>query len=262
MGARNRLEWVAMLHRIAICSCLSLFLLLFPALPLEAADDGETIVMAKEVVEAISVARKAKDGDALTGAYERLIELHNGMESKTWRKKFQVAVGSVLRDKKCKQLHEGALGALEELDDGDGVLSQLKPLLPKPTDVEVEPNSILAVEIIGTVKSVSGVKLLNTLALKSKNMEVRLTAVETQEHYRHVEKARVKVLGNLLTLLTKLQPRDPMVEQSEEEKAAREALQQPTVDTLERLTRKKLKTAPNWLEWYAGNKAKLKKVFD
>lgn len=251
-----------MLNRIAICCCLSFCVLLATTPSVHAADDGETIVMAKEVVEAIKVARKAKDGDALTGAYERLIELHNGMESKTWRKKFQVAVGSVLRDKKCKLLHEGALGALEELDDGDGVLTQLKPLLPKATDVEVEPNGVLAVEIIGTVKSVSGVKLLHSLATKSKNMDVRVTAVETQEHYRHVEKVRVKVLGNLLTLLTSLQPRDPMVEQSEEEKAEREALQQPIVDTLDRLTRKKLKSALAWLEWYAANKSKLKKVFD
>jgi hypothetical protein len=241
---------------------LTFCLLLAAALPADAADDGETIVMAKEVVEAITVARKAKDADALTSAYQRLIELHNGMESASWRKKLQVAVGSVLRDKKCEELHPGALGALEELDDGDGVLAQLKPLLPKSADVEVGRLSVDAVTVIGKVKSISGIKVLQGLATKSKNMDVRIAAVETQSNYRHVEKVRVKVLTELLALLTSLQPRNPEVEQSEAQKAEREALQQPVVDTLDRLTRAKRKTALAWLEWYADNKSKLKKAFD
>ena len=248
-------------NRSAISLFASVCLSLALATPLHAADDGETIVMAKETVEAVNAARKAKDGDALTTAYERLIELHNGMESASWRKKFQVAVGAVLRDKKCKDHHESALGALEELDDGDGVLTQLKTVLPRSGDVEVDDLGVQAVEIIGKVKSTAGVKTLNNLATKSKNMEVRLTAIETQANYRHAEKTRVKVLGNLLKLLISIQPREGSTP-TEAEQATRDALQQPLVDTLDRLTRLKLKTTAAWLDWYPANKSKLKKVFE
>ena len=247
--------------RIVRACCWLPFLVLCLAPPVRAADDGETIVMAKETVEAVNAARKAKDGDALTTAYARLIELHNGMEGTSWRKKLQVAVGAVLRDKKCKHLHEGALGALEELDDGDGVLAQLKAVLPKPGDVEVDELGVQAVEIIGKVKSTKGVKTLHSLAMKSKNMDVRVAAVETQSNYRHAEQSRVKVLGNLLTVLVSLQPREGQTP-TEAQQVARDNLQQPVVDTLDRLTRLKLETNAAWLAWYADNKSKLKKVFD
>ena len=77
-----------------------------------AADEGETIVQAKDTLIAIDKARKAQDVEALETAFSRLVELHNGMEGADWRKKLRGAAGSVLDGRLTVATGEGALRLL------------------------------------------------------------------------------------------------------------------------------------------------------
>ncbi len=233
--------------------------LLLPT-PALAGDDGETLVMVKDTIEEIAKARKTKDGDLMGSAFVRAVELHNGLEGGTPRKKLQVAIGGVIKEKKCKAFHSEAVSTLEQLDDGDGVYKQLAPVLPKATHAEVPDLGVYAVKVVGIVRSPKGLSYLNGIATKGKHLGARAAAVEAMRHYRSVKKANVKALGYLFSLLHTLRP--VMGEERKEEvQKAWVALEKPIVASLDELTYKDLKTANAWVEWHKTNKSKLKDVF-
>ena len=223
-----------------------------------AADEGETIVQAKDTVEAVEKAHKKRDLEALQTAFNRLIELHNGMEGAAWRKKLQTATGRVLKDKKCPELHEAALETLEALDDGDGVFKQLKSTLPDAKATEVSDFEVLAVTAVGTVKAGAGVKYLADLAMNGQHMKTRIAAIEALSSYREVKKANVKALDGLFKVLVKAQPGD------EYDGAVVNAwveIEEPLLKALDDLSFLELDDTDAWTAWYAKNKSKLKKVF-
>lgn len=238
---------------------LALSLLALP--PAFAADDGETLDQAKDTIKAIDKARKEKDAGALGPALVRAVELHNGLEGESMRKKLQGAIGSVLKSKRASALHGEALSALEQLDDGEGVFKQLKPVLPANGDAKVDAHGLHAIQIVGAVGSVKGLKYLSGLAFNGKSMKARVEAVKSLGRYRVVKAARVDALENLLQLLIKLQPEEgkPVPEAQQE---AWSALEEPIVVALDELTFKELKKSRAWIEWHEANKTKLKAVFE
>ena len=92
-----------MMHRL-LALALPLCVLLAPAA--FAADDGETLDQAKDTIKAIEKARKEKDVTALGPALVRAVELHNGLEGDSIRKKLQAAIGSLLKSKRAAVLHD------------------------------------------------------------------------------------------------------------------------------------------------------------
>lgn len=229
--------------------------------PAWAADDGETLEQAKDTIEEIAKARKTRDADLMGAAFVRVVELHNGLEGDKWRKKLQVAVGSVLKDKKCKDLHDEALSTLEQLDDGDGVYKQLGSLLPKANAKEPSPNAVYAVKVVGIVRSPKGLSYLGGLAEKAINLDVREAAVRALGKYRALEKGNVKALDRLLrVLLTARLKIDE--EPTDAQRKAWARLEKPLVESLDELTYLDLGSSAKWVEWHGKNKSKLKKVFD
>lgn len=240
---------------------LAITMLSFLAIPPAwAGDDGETLVMVKDTIEDIAKARKTKDEDLMGASFVRLVELHNGLEGDTPRKKLQAAVGGVLRDKKCRQFHSEAISTLEALDDGDGVYKQLGAALPKANATEVADMNVYAVKVVGTVGSPKGLSYLAGLTLKGKHLPTRVAAAEALGKYRPVEKSRVKALGHLFTLLHAVRPKEDKP-QDDAAKKVWAALEKPIVTALDELTYKDLGSSAAWVEWHKANKSKLKKVF-
>ncbi len=237
-----------------------IFLCLLAAPVAFAADDGETLDLAKDAIKAIEKARKDKSVDALAEACVRAIELHNGLEGDSMRKKLQAAVGGVLRSKKAAALHGEALNALEQMDDGDGVFKQLKPVLPGNGDAKVDSHGLHAIQIVGSVPSKKGIKYLTALAFNGKSAEARVEAVGSLGKYRDLKNGRVDALKSLLDLLVKLRP-EPGKPAAEAQKKAWSTLELPLVEALDELTFKELKKTQTWVDWYAANKTKLKAVF-
>ncbi|MDJ0973188.1 MAG: hypothetical protein QNJ98_01845 [Planctomycetota bacterium] len=246
-----------MMHRL-LALALPLCLLLAPAA--FAADDGETLDQAKDTIKAIEKARKEKDVTALGPALVRAVELHNGLEGDSIRKKLQAAIGSLLKSKRAAALHAEALSALEQLDDGDGVFKQLKPVLPGNGDAKVGANGLHAIQIVGAVGSPKGVKYLTALAFNGKSMAAREEAVRSLSRYREVKAARVSALTSLLELLIKLKPQEGK-SMADAQRKAWGALEQPIVKALDDLTFLELQKSSAWVEWHGANKDKLKRVF-
>ena len=246
-----------MMHRLF---ALALPLCVLLAAPAFAADDGETLDQAKDTIKAIDKARKDKDVSALGSALVRAVELHNGLEGDSMRKKLQAAVGSLLKSKRAAALHGEALSALEQLDDGDGVFKQLKPVLPGNGDAKVDAKGLHAIQIVGAVGSTKGVKYLTALAFNGKSMDAREEAVRSLGRYREVKTARVGALKSLLELLLKLKPVEGKPP-AEAQRKAWGALERPIVKALDDLTFLELKKSSAWVEWHGANKDKLKSVF-
>lgn len=224
-----------------------------------AGDEGETIVQAKDSLEAAAAAHEARDADALATAYVRIVELHNGMEGDGWRKKLRASAGDVLRDKKCPELHSAAMTALEQMDDGDGVFAEMKKFLPKPKDTEASELQLYGIGIVGQLRSPKGSKYLLDLAEDGHNLSARKKAITALGRYRAIGKVRGKVLKGLLEILVALYPDG---DSSDADRELWQALEPPLVASLDALTYLDLKSGPKWVSWHAGHKSKLKEVFD
>jgi len=219
---------------------------------------------ADTLVQRLGTLADEKNKDEIERVLPRLVKLHNELASRAARAKLLKVVDRLLGDAELGGVRMTAATALGRVNDPAAAWKVLKTYLPTVKDEAVGPFPLSVVQAVGALAPDAALSTLLQLMEKADDTNVSRYAIQALGKYGW-SKQRVKVLGELLDHLKRIQPG---VGGGQAGKAGGEAarvrfefLRTTLVAALDELTGQKLADVDKWLAAYKDNKKALAKLF-
>jgi hypothetical protein len=197
------------------------------------------------------------------GALPRLVKLHNELQSASARSQLLKAAGDLLGVEELGGTRLAVADAFGRINDPKGAWKVLKLHLPSVKETAAGPLPLRVIQAVGALAPESAISSLERLMGKAKDANVSRYAIQALGKYGW-SKQRVKVLGELLGYLKKLQPGGVAKGGKGGGKAARERydfLRLTLVAALDELTGQKIADPEKWLATYKDHKKQLGELF-
>ncbi len=247
--------------RLALMGALALATAVHAVAPASADEQKALEAEAKALVATLTGHQKSKAAAAAHQPLMQLAEIHNSLSSKSARHALQHIAGKILTDEKMGAARIAAAGILARLDDPAGAYKHLKPALPGAKTEKAQPAELAALKAVGVLAPDRAIPELLELMRKGKDNAVSGAAIVALGAFG-TSKERIAVLEKMVAHLRLIKPRyAPGKRVGAATRARWNAVRNPLIGSLNRLTGQDVSSADEWLELFKTHKKRPKALF-